>query len=142
MVKKMPKKYFDIMQDLLKSITATSRGGKKYQIDDAVNFSVRMIRRAKKLHGKIIFIGNGGSATIASHLVVDFLKNTGMQALAFNDEALLTCISNDFGYEYVFEKPIKIFAGADDVLVAISSSGQSRNILRGVAIAKKKRAGS
>lgn len=61
-----------------------------------------------------------------------------MRAIAFNDACLLTCISNDFGYQYVFEKPIEMFAAVDDILVAISSSGRSENILRGVGAAKNK----
>lgn len=61
-----------------------------------------------------------------------------MRAICFNDSSLLTCISNDFGYQYVFEKPIEMFAEKGDVLVAISSSGKSENILRGADAAKNK----
>ncbi|WP_334109648.1 SIS domain-containing protein [Thermodesulfitimonas autotrophica] len=82
--------------------------------------------------GKLIFVGNGGSAGIASHMAIDFWKNGGMRAVAFNDGALLTCIGNDFGYAEVFAKPVRMFAEPEDVLVAISSSGQSENILRAV----------
>ncbi len=61
-----------------------------------------------------------------------------MRAIAFNDAALLTCVSNDIGYKHVFEKSIEMFADKGDVLIAISSSGKSENILRGAAAAKKK----
>lgn len=87
---------------------------------------------------KVLFIGNGGSAAIASHMAIDFWKNGKMPAMAFNDSSLLTCISNDFGYKYVFEKPIEIFATKGDVLFAISSSGKSENILGGVDAARGK----
>jgi len=83
----------------------------------------------------VIFIGNGGSAATASHQAIDYWKNGGMRAVAFNDASLLTCVSNDFGYQHVFEKPMEMFADAGDVLFAISSSGRSENILRGVAAA-------
>lgn len=86
---------------------------------------------------KLMFIGNGGSAAMASHLAVDFWKNGGLSALAFNDSAQLTCLSNDYGYERVFAEPIGRFAQSGDVLVAISSSGRSPNILRGVEAARK-----
>lgn len=86
-----------------------------------------------------MFIGNGGSASIASHMAIDFWKNSGIKAVSFNDSSQLTCLSNDFGYEYVFEKPIEMFAENGDVLIAISSSGRSRNILRGVKAARRKR---
>ncbi len=87
---------------------------------------------------KIIFIGNGGSAAIASHMAVDFWKNGGMKAVSFNDGSQLTCLGNDYGYKHVFEKPIEMFADAGDVLVAISSSGRSENILLGVKAARLK----
>jgi D-sedoheptulose 7-phosphate isomerase len=87
---------------------------------------------------KLMFIGNGASAAISSHQSVDYWKTGGMRALAFNDPALLTCISNDFGYPFVFDKPIEMFADPGDVLVAISSSGRSENILRGARKAREK----
>ena len=75
---------------------------------------------------------NPGSAAVASHQAIDYLRNGGFQALSFNDGALLTCIGNDFGYEQVFSKPISMFAQPGDILIAISSSGTSANILAGV----------
>ncbi|MBF0466414.1 MAG: SIS domain-containing protein [Nitrospirae bacterium] len=87
---------------------------------------------------KVMFIGNGGSAAIASHMAIDFWKNGRIKATAFNDPSLLTCIANDYGYEFVFEKPIEMFADNGDVLIAISSSGNSKNILNGADMAVKK----
>ena len=87
---------------------------------------------------KLMFIGNGASAAISSHQSVDYWKAGGMRAVAFNDASLLTCISNDFGYPFVFEKPVEMFADPGDVLVAISSSGRSENILRGARKAREK----
>ena len=60
--------------------------------------------------------------------------------MAFNDSALLTCVSNDYGYEHVFEKPVEMFADTGDLLIAISSSGKSQNILRAVGAARLKNA--
>jgi D-sedoheptulose 7-phosphate isomerase len=59
-----------------------------------------------------------------------------MRAMAFNDAAQLTCLGNDFGYEHVFDKPVEMFADPGDVLVAISSSGRSENILRAARMAR------
>lgn len=101
----------------------------------AIELIVRQTGRGRKL----MFIGNGASAAISSHQSVDFWKTGGMRAVAFNDPVLLTCISNDFGYPFVFEKPIEMFADPGDVLVAISSSGRSENILRGARKAREKR---
>ena len=94
------------------------------------------IQKQANLGKKIIFIGNGGSASIASHMAIDFWRNGGIRALCFNEAAQLTCISNDFGYAQVFASPIMMFADAGDILVAISSSGQSENILNAVIAAQ------
>src|SRR5207247_6061407 len=69
---------------------------------------------------------------------VDYWRTGGMRAVAFNDSALLTCISSDFGYAQVFERPIEMFGDAGDVLVAVSSSGRSENIVRAARIARAK----
>lgn len=108
-------------------------------LDLALDQTLDLILKAKSTGGKVIFIGNGGSAAIASHQAVDFWKNGKVRAIAFNDSSLLTCVSNDFGYEQVFERPIDMFAEKSDVLIAISSSGQSKNILRAIGAAKAKK---
>jgi D-sedoheptulose 7-phosphate isomerase len=97
---------------------------------------IELMEGAGRDGNKLIFIGNGGSAAIASHQAIDYWKNGGLEAMAFNDASLLTCISNDFGYEKVFSEPIKRFARPGDVLLAISSSGRSPNILQGVEAAR------
>ena len=71
-------------------------------------------------------------------MAIDFWKNGGIKAISFNDGPQLTCIGNDYGYKHVFEKPIEMFTDFGDILVAISSSGRSENILLGVQAAKLK----
>ena len=99
----------------------------------------QLIIEQTRFNKKLIFIGNGASAAIASHMSTDYWKNGGMRAIAFNDSSLLTCISNDYGYKHVFEKPIEMFADEGDILMAISSSGKSENILRGTQAARSKK---
>lgn len=87
--------------------------------------------RCLKAHAggnRVIFIGNGGSAAIASHMAVDWTKNGGIRAIAFNDAPTLTCLANDFGYENVFAKQLEYYAQKGDVVIIISSSGKSPNI--------------
>jgi D-sedoheptulose 7-phosphate isomerase len=124
--------------NLIESIEVTD--GKAEELDTYAGFEAvcRMVKRQSDAGGKIISIGNGGSAAIAGHTAIDFWKNGRMPAIAFNDGPLLTCISNDFGYEHVFAKPIEFFARKRDVLFAVSSSGKSENILRGVQAAQSK----
>lgn len=88
------------------------------------------VRRCAARGGKVIYIGNGGSASIASHMAADLWKNGGVRTLCFSDPSLLTCLANDLGYENVYAAPVADYAQRGDVLVAISSSGRSPNILK------------
>jgi len=107
------------------------------EFDFGIQKIIELIKSQIKLNKKVIFIGNGGSSAIASHGTLDFWKNANIRAINFNDSSLLTCIGNDYGFLKTFEKPIEIFAEYGDVLIAISSSGQSENILFGVEKAKE-----
>jgi len=99
---------------------------------------VVMVREVKKAGGKIVWVGNGGSAAIASHSAADYFRTGNIKTQCFSDAPLLTCMSNDFGYSDVFSKPIELYAEPQDVLVAISSSGRSANILNSVKAARDK----
>ena len=119
---------------MLDEILVTDSKRKDVPLDEGLDLAVQMILADRRK--KVMFIGNGASSSIASHMAADFWKNAGVCATAFNDSAMLTCISNDCGYENVFSKPIKMFAQSGDVLMAISSSGNSENILRGAQSAR------
>lgn len=123
---------------LADSISVTDRKNKEMDFNKGILTAIDEVKKCFKNKKKVIFIGNGGSAGIASHMAVDFWKNGGIKAVSFNDPSLLTCLANDYGYEFVFQKPINMFAEKGDVLFAISSSGRSKNILNGAAEAKKK----
>ena len=129
-------KYHKEFIGLLDSIKVTDGKGNRLDTYTGIENVCSIIN--KKADSKVFFIGNGGSAAIASHMAIDFWKNGGIPATAFNDSSLLTCISNDFGYKHVFEKPIEMFANKQDVLFAISSSGKSKNILNGLKSARQK----
>jgi phosphoheptose isomerase len=88
--------------------------------------------------GKIMLCGNGGSAAIASHLSVDLNKNAKIQSISFNDPGIITCYANDFGYKNWISKTIELSLTNKDVVVLISSSGKSLNILNAAKYAKKK----
>jgi D-sedoheptulose 7-phosphate isomerase len=91
--------------------------------------SASKIIETKYNSGKVIVIGNGGSAAIASHISIDLTKAANIRSINFNEAALLTCFSNDYGYENWAEKAIEFYADKDDLLILISSSGQSKNII-------------
>lgn len=108
------------------------------KVSEAVSATIALLENCRCTGNKVMWIGNGGSAAIASHGAIDCWKNGGIKSVAFNEGPLLTCIGNDFGYAAVFEKPIEMFAEQNDVLIAISSSGKSENILNGVRKAREK----
>jgi D-sedoheptulose 7-phosphate isomerase len=128
------KKYYDKLIKLFGLIGVTDKDGNQLDFYQGIELAAQLVT-SDPSH-KMIFIGNGASAAIASHMSTDFWKNGGIRAIAFNDASLLTCISNDFGTPHLFEKPIEMFADEADVLFAISSSGRSENILTGVQAAR------
>jgi len=85
---------------------------------------------------KIIVLGNGGSAAIASHFSVDLTKNAGIRSINFNEADLLTCFSNDFGYQEAYAKAVEFYGDPGDILIAISSSGKSSNIIKSIQKAR------
>ncbi|MGH9329195.1 MAG: SIS domain-containing protein [Vicinamibacterales bacterium] len=87
----------------------------------------------------IYLIGNGASASMASHFAADLAKNGRIHTEVFSDLSLITAISNDLGYEHVFAEPLRRRARAGDMLVAISSSGRSANILAATQVARERR---
>ena len=131
-------KYFENLSALFSSIQVTGTHQSPLDLSDGLSTAIDLIVKQTSQGLKLMFVGNGGSAAIASHQAVDYWKNGGMRAIAFNDSSLLTCIGNDFGYSQVFAKPVEMFADSGDVLVAISSSGRSENILLAVNAAKGK----
>jgi D-sedoheptulose 7-phosphate isomerase len=129
--------YFRQLAALSENFEASDRQSQRLSFAEGIDRAAALVYRQTQQEKKVIFIGNGGSAAVASHQAIDYWRNGGFPAIAFNDGALLTCISNDFGYEQVFSKPIATFAQPGDVLFAISSSGQSANILAGARQGKQ-----
>ena len=136
-MKELAREYIGQLEHCLGAIEATTPD-QTLELTAGLDLAARMIRAAGAAGRKLMFVGNGASAAIASHMSTDFWKNGRVRAVAFNDSSGLTCIGNDFGYEHVFEQPVLMFADPGDILVAISSSGASPNILRAVAAAREK----
>ena len=99
----------------------------------------KVLLKTKKNRSKVLIFGNGGSAAIASHVSVDLTKNTKIRAVNFNEADLLTCFSNDYGYEKWIEKTIDFYADSKDVIILISSNGKSKNMLNDCKEKKRKK---
>lgn len=92
---------------------------------------------ARDRGGKVILVGNGGSAAIASHVAVDLTKAARVRAINFNEADLITCFGNDYGYENWMAKALEFYSDRGDVAVIISSSGQSQNVVVGARAARE-----
>lgn len=130
--------FFRKMQDAFDGIVATSRTGRKLDLEDALGTCRDMMLDCSARSGTFFMAGNGGSASIASHITVDLWKNAGIRSMAFNDSSLLTCLGNDLGYEQVFAAPLLKFARRGDAVALISSSGKSPNMLAAARAARKR----
>lgn len=130
--------YFNRLAELLLNSKVTDQKGNALTLDEGMDQAVELIEGAATGGAKVMVIGNGGSAAIASHLHNDLSKAVGVRSLVFYEPPLLTALSNDDGYSCIFERPIQMWAEKDDVLVAISSSGRSENIICGAQAAKEK----
>lgn len=105
--------------------------------------AVQLIAQAFRQGNKVILFGNGGSACDASHIAAEFVNRFLMErpplpAIALNtDPAVMTSISNDYSFEQVFSKQLTALGNEGDVAVAISTSGNSPNVLKALEAAKK-----
>ncbi len=97
----------------------------------------KKILEIKKKNKKILIFGNGGSIAIASHVAVDFAKNLKIKISSYTDPSLLTCFSNDFKFENYIKEIIKLYAKPGDLIILISSSGTSKNMINAIKYAKK-----
>ncbi len=94
--------------------------------------NLRKIRQDKQ---SLYIIGNGGSAAVASHAQVDFVNVAKINAQVLHESSLITCMANDFGYENAYSRVLSQFIKSGDMLIAISSSGKSKNICNAVEVA-------
>jgi D-sedoheptulose 7-phosphate isomerase len=130
--------YISALERVLTSTCVTDVSGTKIPLELAICSIGDEMRDAHGKGNHLFFVGNGGSAAICSHLATDFSKNAGIRAMSLNDSAALTCLSNDLGYEHVFSKQLEWHAQAGDIVVIISSSGQSPNVLNALRSARKR----
>ena len=119
--------YFKTIYQNLESIDSV-------QLEQAAS----MVWAVHKAGKKVIVVGNGGSAAMASHVAVDFVKAASIRAINFNEADLITCFANDYGYEHWLGKAIEFYADSGDLVFLISSSGKSQNILNGAEKAKNR----
>ncbi len=124
--------YLRKLCELARNVQVNREDGRPVPFEAAVRQTVEVLEAVRAGGRKVLLVGNGGSAAIASHLQTDLCNAAGVRALVFNDAPLVTALANDYGAASVFERPARLWVDRDDVLVAISSSGRSPNILGAV----------
>lgn len=127
--KNFVQKYFDTFQ----------RKALDSDISENLIILKNLIIETKKKKGKVILIGNGGSAAIASHVSVDLNKAVGIRSINFNEYDLITCLSNDYGYENWVSKALSYYLERHDLVLIISSSGNSQNLINAAKFIKRKK---
>ena len=126
------KKFLDDYWSRYQKLFFESRDDKSIlELKDAIN-------RTFLEKGRLIFIGNGASASLSSHAATDFTKQAKITSIAFNDHNLITALSNDYGYENWVSKAIEYYSNDNDMLIFISVSGESKNLINGLNFAKKR----
>ena len=96
---------------------------------DKICEAKKIIKETNIGNGKLIFAGNGASASIANHAALDFTKQGKIRSINFNESAFITAFSNDYGYENWVQKALEFHANQRDTVILISSSGKSKNIV-------------
>jgi len=125
-----------VLGDLLELLEITDHSGAPLDTDAGFERWIEMTRATRRGRRAVYFAGNGASASMASHFSADLAKNAGVHTEVFTDPALVTAIANDLGYEQVFAEPLRRRGRSGDILVAVSSSGSSPNILAGAETAR------
>lgn len=129
--------YIRKLNDVIKKAEVTDSRQNTLPLQEGLNKCIDILKQTKIHKKQVIIIGNGGSAAIAAHFQNDLCASAGLKSLIFFDFPLLTALSNDFGYKNVFSICLDRWAHEEDILIAISSSGESTNILNGVIKAKE-----
>ena len=120
---------------MFEQVQVTGPQGAPVALDEGISRIVDLVV-ARRNGGKVLLIGNGGSAAIVSHIHCDLCKGAGVRAMVFNEPPLLMAMANDDGYRTVFERPVGLWAEPGDVLIAISSSGESENMVAAATMAE------
>lgn len=131
------KDHVDELNRLLQSLACTGAGKKELEPEAAFARWLELTLQLRAERHTIFLVGNGASASMASHMAADLAKNGRLHTQVFSDLSLITAISNDMGYEHVFSEPLSRRGAAGDMLVAISSSGRSANVLAAVRVAQE-----
>lgn len=129
--------YIEKLHGILDQLEVTNGLDNTISKEKAEEEVLSLLSQVKELGNKVFLVGNGGSASIVSHAQNDLCKANGVRATVLTETGLLTALTNDNGYETAFQQQIDLWGDPGDLLIAVSSSGQSENILRACGSAQR-----
>ena len=124
-------------QALLDDCVFTDSAGQSLDIESGIQCAMQYLRSIREKGNRVYLIGNGGSAGVASHTATDFMNVVKLRAHTLHDSSILTCMTNDYGYENAFARMLSQVVARGDALIAISSSGKSQNIRNAATTVKQ-----
>jgi D-sedoheptulose 7-phosphate isomerase len=130
------KEWIRTLETVIKTMEVGNGLDGRFEADNAFDALFDKALKARQKNATIFLIGNGASASMASHVAADLAKNGNLRTMVLNDPCLLTAVGNDIGFSEVFAEPLRRFGTKQDLLVAISSSGRSPNILNATKTAR------
>ena len=130
--------YISGLSELMIATEVTDADGGALSLEAGADAAALLLLESRSASRKVMLVGNDGSSAIVSHAQNDLSENGKVRAMVFTEHPVLTARANDFGYGSVFERPIEQWADAGDLLITVSSSGKSENIVRALEMAKQK----
>lgn len=118
-----------LLAELVAGSLCTTRAGESLTGEMGMARAVALLAAARERGGSVYLIGNGGSAAVAGHIANDLLNRCGVRTATLHDAPLLTCMCNDYGYEHAYSRMLAVLVRPGDILVPISSSGRSPNMV-------------
>ena len=125
------------LQSVVEKAEFTDHDGNALGYERGVQKNLDMLEDLRDRGGNLFLVGNGGSAGVVSHILTDYINVNKLNARTLHESSLLSCMSNDYGYENSFSEPLSTLAREKDLLIAVSSSGRSANIRNAVKSMKE-----
>lgn len=129
--------YQSAFNSCLQKSVFTGNNGEEVSVGEGLSHLCELSSELQGRQGRKFIVGNGASAAFADHMALDWTKNGKIAARSFGDSAWLTAAANDLGVDQIFSAGIELHGRSSDLLVAVSSSGRSPNIIRAIEKARE-----
>jgi len=128
----------ELFKDVICNIKCRDEFNDIIDLEEGMRTAYQWLSETIQYKSMVYIVGNGGSAAVASHAQIDFLNVAKIRAQVLHEPSVLTCMSNDYGYENAYSLILDVMLKPHDMLIAISSSGQSKNIFKAAELVKSR----